>query len=379
MKQSKSSDPYVYFFSAGLICAIISIAYWPLFQFGLIAYYPRDAHANTMLYGFFWAFVIGFLQTAVPRMTNTIHAKKFEMISGLFLLALQVLFNFLNFTLASRVLNFAQIFCLGLFLYRRWRMVKKIPFEGFLFLPFAFLCAIAGNLILILYPEKLFLGYSLITEGFLLNLIVGIGSRLFPVLQRVAGAISPDQSTTDTKKKRLQIYIAQALFFNSSFVFYWFSFEKLSLTIKLTFIATVAVTNLKFFSKMAVQTYLGLSLKLAIFSILFGYFISILLPNAQMVNTQHIIFIAGLLLTTMMVATRVTLAHGAQNLSIELKAKSLLFISFLFVITAALRFYAMSDIQSPLLLFASFIFATTVGIWTFKFGKFLWWTKDSVL
>lgn len=377
MKQSKSRDPYVYFFSIGLICAIISIAYWPLFQFGLIAYYPRDAHANTMLYGFFWAFVIGFLQTAVPRMTNTLQAKKSEISSGLFLLALQILFNFLNFTLVSRALNFAQIFCLGLFLYRRWRLIKKIPFDGFLFLPFAFICAIAGNLILIFFPEKLFLGYSLVTEGFLLNLIVGIGSRLFPVLQRVADAISPGQASSDSQKKQLQIFFAQALFFNLSFVFYWFSFEKISLIIKLIFIATVAFTNLKFLNKTSVRTYLGLSLKLAIFSILFGYLVSLLLPNSQLINTQHIVFIAGLLLITLMVATRVTLAHGAQNLSIELKAKSLFFISFLFLLAAALRFYAMSDIQSPLLLVASFVFATAVGIWTFKFGKFLW-IKDSV-
>lgn len=377
MEHNKSREPYVFFFSAGILSALLAVSYWPLAKYGLVPYYPRDAHANTMIYGFFWAFVVGFLQTAVPRMTNTPSAKSFEINSGLTFIAAQIVINIFNFPTVSRVINLGQIICLGLFLYRRWILIRKLPFEGFLFLPFALFCAIIGNFILLFWPEKNFLGYSLITEGFLINLVIGIGSRLFPVLMRIKGAIAPDQGPSSFLKNKVLLFSLQALFFNTNFIFAAWGFEKISVAIKIAFIVMVSITNLKILKPSSSKTFLGYGLRISILAMIIGYIIWLSASETTSISSQHIVFIAGLMLATLMVATRVTLAHGGGHLDTETTSLSLVSTIGLCVLAATLRYVAQPDPYSTTMILAAVVFIFALAVWSKEFVSFLWRKNDN--
>src|SRR6476646_10948863 len=64
-------DPYRLFFPLGILFGLAGVAIWPLYSFGLTATYSGRSHAFVQIYGFLYAFVAGFLLTAVPRFTGT--------------------------------------------------------------------------------------------------------------------------------------------------------------------------------------------------------------------------------------------------------------------------------------------------------------------
>ena len=50
---------------------LAGVAIWPLYTFGITASYSGRAHALVQTDGFLYAFIAGFLLTAVPRFTGT--------------------------------------------------------------------------------------------------------------------------------------------------------------------------------------------------------------------------------------------------------------------------------------------------------------------
>src|SRR5215467_7577450 len=64
-------EPYRVFFPLGILFGLAGVAIWPIYSFGLTATYSGRAHALVQIYGFLYAFIAGFLLTAVPRFTGT--------------------------------------------------------------------------------------------------------------------------------------------------------------------------------------------------------------------------------------------------------------------------------------------------------------------
>src|SRR6476619_5471982 len=67
----KASDAYRVFFPLGMLCGLAGVAIWPLYAFGVTTTYSGRSHAFVQIFGFLYAFVAGFLLTAVPRFTGT--------------------------------------------------------------------------------------------------------------------------------------------------------------------------------------------------------------------------------------------------------------------------------------------------------------------
>src|SRR5215471_8126085 len=64
-------EPYRLFFPLGILFGLAGVAIWPLYSFGLTATYSGRSHALVQTGGFLYAFIAGFLLTAVPRFTGT--------------------------------------------------------------------------------------------------------------------------------------------------------------------------------------------------------------------------------------------------------------------------------------------------------------------
>src|SRR6185436_4722415 len=67
----KPIDPYRIFFPLGIILGALGVSIWPLYYYGVTEGYSGRAHAFVQTDGFLYAFVVGFLLTAIPRFTGT--------------------------------------------------------------------------------------------------------------------------------------------------------------------------------------------------------------------------------------------------------------------------------------------------------------------
>src|SRR5438128_6433802 len=67
----KPTDPYRIFFPLGIVLGAMGVSIWPLYYFGITEGYSGRAHAFVQTDGFLYAFIIGFLLTAIPRFTGT--------------------------------------------------------------------------------------------------------------------------------------------------------------------------------------------------------------------------------------------------------------------------------------------------------------------
>src|SRR5215467_6399203 len=67
----KQTDPYRIFFPLGIILGLMGVSIWPLYYFGITQGYSGRAHAFVQTDGFLYAFIVGFLLTAIPRFTGT--------------------------------------------------------------------------------------------------------------------------------------------------------------------------------------------------------------------------------------------------------------------------------------------------------------------
>ncbi|HRA87765.1 MAG TPA: NnrS family protein, partial [Planctomycetaceae bacterium] len=79
LKNYFNGAPYQGPFVAGLVAAFAGALIWLGARYGWISFYPRQSHANLMYFGFLWSFIIGFLMTAGPKMTQTKGPNPFEM------------------------------------------------------------------------------------------------------------------------------------------------------------------------------------------------------------------------------------------------------------------------------------------------------------
>src|SRR5437879_5089050 len=71
MDHGKATDPYRLFFPLGIILGTMGVSIWPLYYYGVTEGYSGRAHAFVQTDGFLYAFIVGFLLTAIPRFTGT--------------------------------------------------------------------------------------------------------------------------------------------------------------------------------------------------------------------------------------------------------------------------------------------------------------------
>lgn len=366
-KAAALKDPYVFLFSVGLLSFIIGIFIWIFFRGGFIHHYPKQTHGNIMFFGFLWSFVAGFMMTAVPRMTGEAVASGLEISVAVGFVFLQLVLNLGNFPNASLFLFFLQIMFLAIFLTRRVMVKKQIPFEGFIFFPFAFLQGILGvSIFLIDDPSRTDLIYLLSGEAFVLNLILGIGSRLIPVISRTKNALAP---TLHTKAQKKTSVVLLAIIFNLSFYIQLFIREEWGIALRLILVFYMAVKYLKLFSKGTSFSWVGLGLKVGLLFILLSYVGSLFHANA--IATKHLLYLGGFVLITLMVATRVMLSHGGESLDYEMHSKRIFLVIALIGAAALFRFMAGSDISGDFMIIAADVAIGAILIWSYKFFKIL--------
>lgn len=363
-------EAYRILFLAGSVFAILGISLWLPYTYGLSSFYPRFAHAQIMYFAALWAFVAGFMMTAIPKMTGTNPASKFDLAFIFFLLVMQFFVSIEFSTIESLIVYIVQTAFLIQFLVRRFLIFKKVPFSGFVFMPFAFLQIAVGSWI---YFKEGYLPYLLLGEAFIMNLMMGLGSRLIPVLSRMPNAISPDiQSKLVGVKKGFLL----ALLLNIS---YWVEVSGNSFygeVLRLAVISFIMVDQLQLFKKPVRWGVMGIGLKAGMIFILLSIPLSWALEVTP-VSSKHLLYIGGFLLITIMVGTRVMLAHGGESLEYEIQSKKLMLIALFAGVAALLRLVASADIQSVFMQLSIFIAVFSLSAWLQVFVKILFKNTNS--
>jgi uncharacterized protein involved in response to NO len=354
MLPEKELEPYKVFFPLGVFSAILGVSLWLLFHYRFINFYPKNAHANIMFIGFFWSFILGFLMTAYPKMTGTFQIQPIELFSHFLLVIIQIVLNIRNMDKAPFIVLGLQIFLLIVFILRRYRTNSKLPFPGFIFIPFALFQGLVGLVSYFYYSLNQSIVYFLSGEVLLANFILGLGSRLIPVIGRC-----------NVKNPSYKIFILFAALLNLGYLLEIFLMSIWGSALKTLVVFLFSVVYLRLFEIPSQMGVVPLTLKFSIAILNIFYILKLFYPTSLAQN--HGLYIGFFLLTTLVVATRVTLSHGNQELLYENRSKKLALIFICITLAGLLRVFSLNKIESPLFLASICFFLLGTSIWISKF------------
>ena len=167
---------------------IAGASIWPAYHLGLTATYSGRAHAFVQAEGFLYAFVAGFLLTAIPRFTGTAAPGRAAQLALAALLVLaSASFELRSFVLGHLAFAAAHLMLIGLAA-RRFLQRKQQPPDTFALVGTGIACgAVAafvntGVALEAIDPRWDLLGRRLLTEGMVLLLVLGVGGFLGPRL-----------------------------------------------------------------------------------------------------------------------------------------------------------------------------------------------------
>lgn len=313
-----SSEPFRLFFPLGVVCALLAVLFWPIKVFSLgWQDLSSKVHSHLQIYGFLFAFIIGFLSTAVPRFTKTNTLSLFEVFFLLIdFVAIQFFIFREDYALVS-ILFALAIVVLVLILGRRFFTRKRNPPHTFVFIPFAILSAFVGSLVNINLHLKLIdvsapfydLGNRLIYQSFIIFLLLGVGGFL---IRSILGWGQPlpegqnDQLVLPPENKRsLQLFAAVSVVLFGSFVVE----NNMTRLLRAFLITFVVLFQIKIHRKSISGKLTAWTLQIALWLLLIGCWSAVFAPVEYAVDILHFCYVGGFSLSTFAVATRVILSH----------------------------------------------------------------------
>lgn len=351
------SDPYTKFFPLGTFIALIGGGIW---IFADNEYYPLIFHSQIMVGAFLFSFISGFLMTAIPKMTDSFSAKKFEVYTMLFLITVGVIFSFFGFNqyfYLSRVLSFLLLIYFG---FSRINFNKKSPPPFFILVFIGIIAGIFGAIFLGL-GILISIGHNLYFNGTVLFLILGIGSRLIPALRGIAPPIMAGGS----KKEYLEFGLA------GIFIFIALIGEALGNALVFGLVKTficflIAIRYWKIFSLNVPTSRLAYGMLGSSFMVLIGIFLKVLIP-AFGIHLIHLTYIGGFGMMTFTVASRVIISHGGYDMSFEKKSLTPLVVAALLLVSALIRVAAPYFDYLEMLKWASAFWICGALVWSYVF------------
>lgn len=317
-----AGEPFRIFFPLALLAGMAGVSLWPLYFTHLITAYPGVGHARIMACGFFGAFILGFLGTAMPRMLS---AKPFRLAEVVPLAVFEI--SAVAAFAAGRIFWGDVLWCLvvlsfGGCLAVRARARKDLPPPGFVLVGLALACVASGAVLAVVLAIaersvdidarwvvlQRFLSY----QAFVLLPILGIGPFLLPRFFGLPTPEFPESAAPDAawlRKAGLALG-AGCLIVASLFLEAWVSERS-------AYLLRFAVTLFYFLLEMPLRQAprssnpLGLAIRISLAAILAGFLAIVLLPGYR-VALLHLSLVGGFAVLTLTVATRVVFGHSGN-------------------------------------------------------------------
>ena len=373
MKTKHIIEPYRLLFPLGIIFGLIGVSLWIVYGLGSLDNYPAQSHSQLMIGAFLFAFAAGFLMTAIPKMTASFPAQPFELILACGLTLNNAAWSTSKYPSAFYFASAVSIFGLVAFFLRRFfARTKAIP-PFFPFVLFGLLSGLTGALLLgfsSVYEGHSFglsFGRKIYFEGMTLFLVLGIGSRLIPV---ISGRGIVDQPWN--KSVLTNISLAAALF--ASYALQSSGEVLVGGVLKIFVITWIGYFGWGLFEKSKTKSRLAIGMKLSGTMVLAGVVMSVIQPGST-VHWMHLTYISGFGLMTLTVASRVILAHGSYDLVYETKSNTLWLSGALILTAAATRAAApfTGAGYTMHLVYAAGVWILAMVIWSIVFVKRMLW------
>jgi len=320
-------EPYRVFFPLGMLFGLCGVAIWPLYSFGVTATYSGRSHALVQIFGFLYAFIAGFLLTAVPRFTGTqLPAMITQIALAALLTVAAVASEFRAFALGTVAFVAAHAMLLTL-VARRFMKRRQNPPPTFVLIGLGLVAGVAGALLtsavaLDLIPASWdLLGKRLLTEGMVMLLVLGVGGFLGPRL--LGFAALPAHSAPLPQQKLppvlqfsvVENFTAGLVILISIVAEYGFDLSRMAY-VRAVVVSIVVIRSLQLWKRPMAKTTLARSIWIAFWMIAIGVWVVAAAPRYR-ADFLHILFIGGFSLLILAIATRVTLSHGGHDLAQE--------------------------------------------------------------
>ncbi len=339
-------DPFRFFFPLGSLAGAIGVGLWLPMAWGNNSYYPAQTHRLMMTGGFLLAFATGFLTTAIPRFTST------DYLTGLEFLVLSTTQMFaivcaLTMQLSSHYsFVFLTISALIFFAVRRFLKRNANPPFTFVFIGAGLVLWEMASLVLTVNHSRLletiFVSQAnpIYTHGALLFLVIGVGGRLIPGLLGWEDIVMEQRSryeNADAYEWEIPGTLWLALLvLLASYVLEGYVRAQIIWLLRASVVSYIAVQYWRLYKFPSVRTGFTWGIWAACWSLLLGSLVPVVWP-AGGVHGVHMIFIGGFSLLTILVATRVTLAHGTEGKQLESSSRILKILVVIFIVAMLTR------------------------------------------
>jgi uncharacterized protein involved in response to NO len=328
-------------------------------------------HARLMIEGFMGAFILGFLGTAGPRLLSAPGFSKSELFTLLSLWVLTVATHIAERYLWGDVLFLALLFTFLLLLGRRFQKREDLPPPSFVLVGLGFLSALAGAMMLVAAgfgadARLMLLGSSLLYQGFVLYLLLGVGGFLLPRLLQLPRPEFPEsrRPTLEWSRRAAALSAAGAIILASFVLEVFGGWQKSAGGLRFSVVAVLVLWQVPFHRSPARVT-LARCLKASLLLLLIGFAFPIFWP-AQRVAGLHVVFVGGFTLLTFAVATRVVLGHSGQSDRFSAKLPFLVGTALLLVAAAVLRVWGDFALaaRGSMLSQASYLWIVAAALWS---------------
>ena len=357
----KAPDPYRIFFPLGILNAILAVGVWYVQDLQWFTCPTIWIHSRLIAGGFLWSFITGFLMTAIPRMTGTKTANRFELSGALALI--------LGLTGSSWITDgrffygLQAILVAFLLIYggRRILKMKKSPPVFFSHVGIAMALALLGSYEH--FKGNSFLGVHLYQMGATLLLVLGIGTRFFSFLSGLPSNFESDEPKVTHWLFHLAGLLVAILLYLAGSGFH------------LAYLGIFLLSLFYLFKVWKVQrpsahpSALKLGVRTVALALPICFLMSWLQP-AFYLAWFHVVFIGGFGILTFSVATRVTLAHGSYPIELETTSKSLRYLVIFLILGAIFRVgygFTQGLWKESCLHTAAMFWIFAVGSWCFSF------------
>ncbi len=300
-------NPYRLFFLLGTLGLFAGLAVWVVFGFYSNEYYLGKMHAHYMIGIFLLCFVIGFLMTAIPRMSASPGSSAKEFIFQLLPMLAAVIFGLFE----SMETYFFLSLVAGLLVLFRFcvsRIIScphMIP-DVFPMVIMSLLSGLVGAIFLIFgQPE---IGGKLFYLNMILGLCVGVGSKLIPMILRLGCSNSYGAG----EMWLIGISLAGSCFIEA----YWK--ESVGSFFRFMILLMVFFRYWRGHRFSGFNSSVAIGVRVSAFSIVMGTF-GLWYFSDYRLESLHLLYISGFGLLTLMVASRVILSHGNYDLSLEFR------------------------------------------------------------
>ena len=313
--------PYRVLFPLGVLFAIAGVSLWPLYALHLIPY-PVPLHPVLMVQGFVQCFILGFLLTAMPSFLHSTRATPVETGTAAAAMAGFLTLSLMGIAPAAQALYLLTLFLLIAMGVRRFRPAQPPP-EEFLFVAAGLLLGVAGGVLqgaaaagLVQEPSPRF-GLHVISFGMVLSIVLGMGGLLVPTFASMREPlVIPGLARPHERLPRRILYAALACSIVAALALEAAGHPLAAARVRAAAGSVALLWVWKLLRLPRTRDLFSYCLWTSGWMLLAGLWVPAVLPLRSLAG-YHVLFIGGLTLLILGIATRVTVRHGGHPSAAE--------------------------------------------------------------